>query len=113
MGIEEDIKRFNDFAGQVDFIPLSFEEMLGLSKQEFSEYYFRLMSTLRHTEGWWIERKVPYCHDCGREILSPEKLRMYRDRPYDQDCFKRTYQEDIKKYSELMQKYWRKVLEID
>lgn len=116
MGIEEDIKKFNKFADYIEtshpsLLNFSFENAVNMSDQTFAEVYLKLMTTFTATEGWWSEDNIPTCSNCGKEISSPKQLRMYHDSPYHPLCFKKTY--DDSNESELMRRYWAKVLNLD
>jgi hypothetical protein len=116
MGIEEDIKKFNKFADHIEqshpSLIMGFEKMITLSDNEFAQHYLALMSTFKVTEGWWINGNNPIC-ECGEAILSPKELRMYGDNPYHPECFKRVYEKDRRQDSDLMKRYWTKVLKLE
>jgi hypothetical protein len=117
MGIEEDIKKFNKFADYIEgtrdiaFLTFSFEKAVLMPDKEFAELYLKLMNILRVTKNWWSEGNTPSCAYCGEEISGPKQLRMYVDNPYHPSCFKEVY--DDSDESELMKKYWDRVLNLD
>ncbi|HII71218.1 TPA: hypothetical protein HA265_00505 [Candidatus Woesearchaeota archaeon] len=116
MKMREDMRLFRIFADHVakhlpELHDFSFENMLVISDDEFAGLYLTLMETLTVSRRWWVGGNTPPCSSCGREITGPGNLRMYHDNPYHPGCFRQVY--DEKDESDLMKRYWTRVLALD
>jgi hypothetical protein len=81
------------------------------SMRDYDKNLKIVMKTFKVTEKWWVNGNIPICFHCYEEIFSPKQLRMYESKPYHPDCFKIINR--IEEKSELMKKYWERVLALD